>query len=360
MAGSSGDGQEKTEQATPHRLEDAAKKGQVPYSTELTNALLFTVFILSLWLLGGGLVAQICRELRRGFTLHDLHMLDRDGATSHLQELFSRTLEILTPIFVVTLIICGLGGLLQVGFRLAGAKIEPKLDKLDPIKGMKKLFSMRSVMMVVFSILKIIVVAVIVFGGIQETLPIAATLGQRSTDAVVSHTPALILRMGMRIGAIILVLGILDLLWQRYQHTKDMMMSKEDVKEDTKRSEGDPKIKARVREIQREIARARMMEDVKTATVVVRNPTHFAVALRYEREKDPAPRVVAKGKDLIALRIISIAEEAKIPVRTDPPLARRIHDLVPIGKVVPEELFRAVAKLIAWVLQERELEEARS
>lgn len=346
--------QEKTEQATSKRLEDASAEGQVPYSKELTAALMFLAVMATLYLEGGALTGGLGDLMLRTGSFQDRGRITADGVVGFLSEMVEETLDLVVPLFIAVVLTVLLTGYLQVGFSVNFKRVSLRWGKLNPAKGFSRIFSSRSLMTVGQSVLKLMIVGVVVWTTVADFVPRAAALSDTGTMALARLFLEAVFAIGFKVGALILILGIIDVFWQRYRHGKDLMMTKEEVKEERKQSEGDPKIKSRIRNLQREAARARMMQDVKKATVVVRNPTHYAVALRYESGRDPSPRVVAKGKNLIAIRIIQIAENAGVPVRSDPPLARRLHATVRLGQVIPEELFQAVAKVLAWVYRRRE------
>lgn len=315
--------------------------------------MLFFFVMLALRYLGPTIAGTFERVLHRTFTLEDYERVAIDGIGSLLEYTRNAYVEIAMPLLATIFVVAALGGFLQVGFSMNFERVKFRWGKLDPIAGFKKLFSLRSVFTVGLSMLKLLVVGVIVYITLRDILPKAQHLSETGIEAIFLLFTEGVFTIGLRVATVLLVLGIADLLWQRWRHAKDLMMTKEDVKEDGKRSEGDPKTKGRIRQIQRDLARARMMKDAESATVVVRNPVHYAVALRYEAGKDTSPRVVAKGRNLIALRIIAIAEREGVPVRTDPPLARQLYRSVKLGRQIPEELFRAVAKVLAWVYQHK-------
>ena len=340
---------ERSEQPTGRRLEEASKKGQVPYSKELTGALMFLIILAGLRLFGGDLIQQLREILRVMFSLEGFTHVGLGGIVGILGGVSERIMAMLMPIFLLVLAITLASGFMQIGVTIHFERIKARWSKLNPVGGVKKLFSVRSVFTVGLSILKLVAVTIVVWTGMQELVPRARVLNTSSASEMAALFVEGVFMIGFRVGALVLLLAIIDLFWTRYRHTKDLMMTKEEVKEERKQSEGNPEVKGKIKAIQKEVALARMMKDVKTATVVVRNPTHFAVALRYDRSRDPSPRVVAKGKNLIARRIIQIAEEAGVPVRTEPPLARQLYHTVKLGHLVPEELFRAVARILAWV-----------
>lgn len=345
--------QEKTEQATQRKLEEASSQGQVAYSKELVAALMFVLVLIALKMTGRAMGSAFERLLERSFSLEDYEAVAAHGIGKLVEVNSNAYLEIAMPLLATIFIVAALGGFLQVGFTINPARLKVRWGKLDPLNGVKKLFSVRSIFTVGLSILKMSVVGIVVYVTLRDLIPRARNVGDSELDAILGLFTEAVFTIGFRVGAILLLLGIADLLWQRWRHGKDLMMTKEDVKEDAKRGEGDPRVKGRIRAIQREIARSRMMNDVKKATVVVRNPVHYAVALKYEPGEDRAPKVLAKGRNLMALRIIEIAQEAGVPVRTDPPLARQLYRAVKVGRSVPEELFQAVAKVIAWVMRNK-------
>lgn len=345
--------QEKTEQATQSKLDEASGQGQVAYSKELVAALLFFFVLLALRYTGSTMAAGFEGLMTRAFSLHDYERVAAEGLGSLIEVNTNAYLDIALPLLATIFIVAALGGFLQVGFTVNLKRVQLRWGKLNPLSGFKRLMSVRSIFTVGLSFMKMLVVGVVVYITLKELIPRARNAGDTTVEQILRLFTEAVFTIGLRVAAILLLLGIADLLWQRWRFSKDMMMTKEDVKEDRKRGEGDPRVKGRIRQIQREIARARMMQDVKKATVVVRNPVHYAVALKYETGKDHAPKVLAKGRNLIALRIIEIAEENGVPVRTDPPLARQLYRAVKVGRVVPEELFQAVAKVIAWVYRKR-------
>ncbi len=341
--------QEKSEQATQQRLEDASGKGQIAYSKELVASILFFIVLLALRHTGADIGASFDRLLRRTFSLEDYELVAAEGLGSLVQFNQNAYLEIALPLLGTIFVVAALGGYLQAGLKVDPRRLQLRWEKLDPAKGMQRLLSARSVFAVAMSMAKMVVVGVIIYITLKDVIPQARNLGEASLAAAAHLFVETTFTIGLRVAAVLLFLGLMDLAWQRWRHGKDLMMTKEEVKEDRKRGEGDPRIKGRIRQVQREMARARMMHDVKKATVVVRNPTHFAVALKYESGAHHAPKVVAKGRNLIALRIIDIAQQNGVPVRSDPPLARQLYRTVKLGRHVPEELFQAVAKVIAWV-----------
>lgn len=347
---------EKTEEASARRLEEARERGQVAFSTELMTGATLAAGGLALMIMGSGLA-----QASGGLVVHSLTQVGelgtRDLGVSDFNEIFSGAAEQIIPSFLglvlPVVLVAILVGYAQIGVQLAPKAVAFDLSKLDPIKGLKKIFSMKAVVRTLMSGLKIafIMSAVGYFAwqGLQSSPPLAgADLG-----------PAMLLvgRLAAKAAiagvVVILLLAVFDIWYQRAQFSRDMMMSKKEVKDEHKSSEGDPLVRSRIRQMQREVASKRMMEDVPKATVVVTNPTHFAVALSYEDGETQAPRVVAKGVDEVAANIRRVAREAGVLLYADPTLARALHREVEIGDQIPEDLFQAVAGVLAYVYRLR-------
>jgi flagellar biosynthetic protein FlhB len=345
--------QERTEQATLKRLEEAAEKGQIAYSKELGAAMLL-LLVLALMKNGGTAAISALQHLfERTFHLANHAEVTPAGIGEVLADPLSTLVMILMPMLMAVFGASLAAGFLQAGFKLSLQRIEPNLERINPMSGFGKLMSSRSLMSVALSLAKCALLVAICWSTLDTILDDARSAGQGGFAVQAQFVALTALDLGMRVAGFLLLVAVVDFFWQRFRHAKDLMMTREEVKEENKQTEGDPKIKARIRQVQRTVARQRMLEDVKKATVVVRNPTHFAVALRYESGKDSAPRVVAKGMDFMALKIIATAEKAGVPVKSEPPLARQLWRSVKVGRTVPEELFRAVAKVLAWVYRSR-------
>ncbi len=346
---------EKTEEGTARRFNEARNKGQVAFSSEFQTACLLIVACFALFILGGRMGEKSGEAMvKRLSELGIAAEITFDA--KWVSDLFREIAQNMMPVmgmFLLTLVVFGMIlGFSQAGFKIAGEAISPDLNKLNPIAGFSRILSWKGVMRTVLAILKISVLGV--------SMGSVAWL-QRSRFEVMAASD---LRVAMAIGGGIIVkaalagifviwlISILDLIFQRFQHKKDLRMSKQEVKEEAKSSEGDPKVKARIREIQREMAGRRMMADVPDATVVLTNPTHYAVALRYVDDgMGAAPVVVAKGVDDVAQAIKRVARESGVLVYEDPPLARALHRSAEIGDEIPPELFGAVAKVLAYVFR---------
>ena len=347
------DKQQKTEEATPQRMREAREKGQVGMSTEAISASSLLAVGGSFLIMGGFLAEAVGGML--------VNSLDRISvnATAPLEsaeaaELVTGAIGSISSEFIF-FILPALCVAALVGYSQAGLQITPKsvgLDasKISPMKGLERLFSARSAVRAGMALAKVIVVmgTIAVLGWLQ--LPKMSALAGADFGPTLQLLGSIIVRCVSGALLAILALGLIDLLFQRHQHSKDQRMTKQEVKEEMKNTEGDPHLKARVRQIQREVASRRMMADVPTATVIVTNPTHYAVALKYERDVDgDTPKVVAKGVDEVAQRIKEVAGEAGVTLFEDRPLARALHARTEIGDEIPADLFEAVAAVLAYV-----------
>lgn len=343
---------EKTEDATAKKLSDAREKGQVAMSNEFVVALMMCATVGSMLMLGRGVVDSAGQlmvngsELASRFARVDLAPQDFSAVLIHAGRDVARALALLLLPIILMGFLVSYG---QIGLQLTPKAVGFDPNKINPISGFKKIFGVRGLMRTGLGLAKIlcigVVVALVTWFQLPEFSQAAGTNAQ--------YTAAAIGRVVLRAVAagvlVILVLSLIDLIYQRFQHAKDLRMSKKEVRDEAKNTEGDPQVKARIRQVQREMAMSRMMDDVPDADAVVMNPTHFAVALRYRDGEDAAPKVVAKGLDHMALRIRDLAKESGVAVIENPPLARALHRACEVGEAVPEELFEAVAKLLAYV-----------
>ncbi len=342
--------QEKTEPASDRKREEAKRKGKIARSVELNSAFVLMFGLLILYFAGGALVnglAEIARAtfIRAGslpVTVETLHHLVGSGVVSLGM--------LLAPIIFGIMVVGLTASYLQVGFVYSPEVLKPQFSKLNPLNGIKKiLISRRSLMELSKSLVKVFVVGTVAYSSLEGVIVETPTLVGSDPTALLGFLGETAFGLGIKAGLAFLVLAILDFFFQRFEHERDLRMSKEEVKEENKAMEGDPMVKSRVRSIQRRIAYRRMMQDVPKADVVVTNPTHLAVALRYDAEEMNAPRVVAKGADLIALKIREIAKAHHVPIVEDRPLAQALYRSVEIGQEVPEKLFQAIAQLLAYI-----------
>ncbi|MCL7746483.1 flagellar biosynthesis protein FlhB [Halalkalibacter alkaliphilus] len=341
--------EEKTEKATPKKRQDTRKKGQVAKSTDVNTAIILLLVFLFLWLFGGMLGETLFNLLKHTFQTYLLLELTEATIAALFLELVMESAIVLLPIMMIALIAGVAASYIQVGVLFAPEAIKMKLSKLDPIKGAKRIFSIRALVELLKSLLKISLAGVVVFIIIWLNLENVMILSQKSVGDGFAFIAQLTAILGISVAVLLLVLSIPDYLYQKYDHEKQIKMSKKDIKDEHKNMEGDPRIKSKRKQKQMEMAMQRMMQEVPKADVVITNPTHFAVALRYDEEKADAPVVVAKGVDFMAQKIKGVAAEQKVVTVENRPLARALYHQAEIGDQVPEDLFKAVAEVLAYV-----------
>lgn len=342
--------QEKTEPATPKRREDTRKKGKVAKSMELNSAFILVFGLLILFFGGTTLAARLAVIARDVFA--SASVLDVTPASVHRGVVDGvGTLGLVLAPIVGALMMIGLtASYAQVGFLFSLEPMQPRWEKLNPIKGIQKLFaSRRSLVEMLKNLLKIGIVALVAYFSVEGIMEEALTVMDGDVESILGFMGGASVGLGLKTGLTFLVLAVFDFLYQRHEYERELRMTKQDVKEEGKELEGDPLIKSRIRTIQRQIAYKRMMQEVPKATVVVTNPTHVAVALKYDAAKMSAPKVVAKGAELIAGKIKELAVVHSVPIVEDAPLAQALYKTVDIGDEIPEKLFQAVAQLLAHI-----------
>jgi flagellar biosynthesis protein FlhB len=342
-------GDNRTEKATPKKREEARKKGQVARSMDLNGAVVLLAALLALSAFAPGMfhrMADASRELLRWTAQPEV--VGPDGLGKVLSSVASAWLLSVLPIAAVCLVAGVLTSLAQVGLKPAPQALKPDPKRLNPISGAKQIFGTHALFEGAKSIVKVSAVGAIAVLAVLPKLEELAALVGMPPAVLLPELGRQVLGIAQRAAAAYLVIAIADVVYQRWRHEKNLKMDKQEVKDEHKQQELPSEVKSAQRRRAMELARARMMDAVPTADVVVTNPTHYSVALRYSAEA-LAPVVVAKGQDLVALRIREVARDAGVMVVPDPPLARAIHGSVDVGRMIPEELFQAVAELLAYV-----------
>jgi flagellar biosynthetic protein FlhB len=345
--------EERTEKATPRRKEEARKKGQVARSIEVNSAiiLLSTFLILKLlapWM--GEQVAAFSTQIFSSYLLEDFNYKTLYSLTIYTAVAF---FQVCLPIMVVA---AGAGltaNLFQVGLLFTSEPLSPKLERINPISGFKRIFSKRALVELVKSVAKVIMIGYLVYTTVKANIDIFPRLIDMSIADAVTEVGLLGSTIVLRIGIMLLLLAGFDYAYQYWEHEKSLRMTKKELKEEYKNYEGDPLVKSRRRQQQRKISYSRMMQQVPQADVVITNPTHYAVALRYAPGESSAPVVLAKGVDALALRIIEIARNEDIVIFEDPPLAQVLYKTVDVNQRIPAELYEAVAGVLAFVYRLR-------
>lgn len=340
---------EKTEKATPKKRQDSRKKGQVAKSQDINTAIVLLAVFAAL-LFGGKFFFE---SLLNIFSHTYQEYIGMSLTEDNLQMIFLDILEelvfILAPIMVVAMLAGVAANYLQFGFLFSTESIQPKLEKLDPIKGFKRIFSMRAIVELLKSILKISLVGIVTFSVLWLRKDEILILAQKSVGAGLATIANLTIQMGLIACALLIFLAALDYFYQKYDFEKNIRMSKQDIKDEYKNMEGDPLIKSKIKQRQREMAMHRMMQEVPNADVVITNPTHYAICLKYDENKLDAPFVVAKGVDYVAQKIKFVAKENDVIMVENRPLARALYSQTEIGDAIPEEFFKAVAEILAYV-----------
>jgi flagellar biosynthetic protein FlhB len=336
---------ERTEAATSKRIEQAREKGDVPLSREMASCVLLLV--------GGQIAHKLSNLMLAVFSFDREQVFD-------VRVLFNRLIEPAIELVIALLPILGLmlfaalaSPIMLGGWLFSSEAMSPKFERMNPLSGIKRMFSVNALVELLKAVSKTILVATVAWFVVRGQLDEVLTLSRENIKAGMQHMTTMVWVSSISIVAALIFIAIIDVPYQLWSYGRKLRMTKEQVKQEHKESDGDPHIKAKIRAIQRAMARRRMMADVPTADVVVTNPTHFAVALKYAEGTMGAPKVVAKGADGVAQKIREIAEENKVPVLEAPPLARALHHHTEIGDEIPEALYTAVAEVLAYVFQLR-------
>lgn len=341
--------QEKTEQATPKKREESRNKGQVGKSSDMPGAFILLFVFASFLMLGDYYRTGVMGLFNSLFEDWLTMQLNAENVMGLFLSIAWEVLLLILPVFAIAMVFGVIGNVVQFGFLLTGHPLKMELKKLDPIQGFKRIFSMRSLAEFLKSILKVTIIALLVYSAIAGQWESILILSTQPLPAIFAFASKITINLGIQIGAVMIVLSFLDFMYQKYEHNKSLKMSKQDIKDEFKKTEGDPLNKGRVRERQRKMALQRMMQDVPKADVVITNPTHFAIAIQYDATQMEAPKVLAKGMDHVALRIKEIAKEHDVVTMENKPLARALYDQAEIGDVIPSDLFQAVAEVLAYV-----------
>lgn len=353
-----GEGGEKTEPATAKRLKDARSEGKVAKSKELNSAFGLIVLFLCLKIFISNVgerllsVFYFVYENMADFTLSTEGHLSSKEMAGLLQEIIIQWLLTVLPFFLFGFAVTFLVSLIQVGWVVSTKPMQPKLSKINPLNGFKRIFSKETLMELLKSILKLGIIGVIIYTSLKDRLNDIFLLYDLTLEQAIVMAGTLIIDIGIKISFVYLVLGLADYIYQKRKFSEDMKMTKQEVKDEYKNTEGDPQIKSKQRSKMMEVSRRRMMQDVPNADVVITNPTHLAIALKYDAEIKGAPIVVAKGEDYLAARIKEIAKENGVEVVENKPLARMLYQ-VDIGAEIPPELYQPVATILSAIYQKK-------
>ena len=352
-----GPGGEKTEPATSKKLNDIRKEGQVAKSKELITAVslmsLFIILKIYLSKLGTGLIdvyTQVYNSISK--VVDDSYNgLPIRTAGSVMQQVIIDMIKLVIPILLVAIVIAILGNMLQQKWMVTAKPLQPKFSKISPISGFKRMFSVRQLVELIKSIAMISIIMIVVYNTVKSKMNILLTFYDVGLNTALSTIGSIIIDLGIKISAVFLIVGFADLFYQRIKFKNDNMMTKQEIKDEFKNTEGDPQVKGQIKRRMQEVSRRRMMQQLPEADGVITNPTHFAVALKYEPDAGKAPVVIAKGADYLAFQIKDKAKEYNIAIVENKPLARILYHNIDIGMEIPPELYQAVAEILAVVMR---------
>jgi flagellar biosynthetic protein FlhB len=347
--------EEKTEEPTPKKKKEAVEKGQVAKSQDVNSALILLSGVLLMLFLGGSMLIQMKDTM--GMICKNLFYEDFDADTfvGLLMDISFKNLKGVLPIMGGFMIVGAIASYSQVGIVFSRKALIPDFKKINPLTGVKNLISKKSLVKTAMALVKLSIMGGIAYVSIRNDLEPLMELVSMKTESIFTSASGLIFGITLKIAIILLILALLDFVYQRWQHSKDLMMTKNEVKQESKQTDGDPLVKSRIRAVQREMSRKRMMQAIPEADVIVTNPTHYAVALKYDAATMDAPKVIGKGVDLIALKIREVAGKHNIPIVEDRILARVLYSTVEIDGDVPQKLYQAVAKVLSYVYQLRNI-----
>lgn len=347
-------GQERSEQPTAKRLTEARKKGQVARSRELNTLLVMLVSALTLWLFSASAMTGFIAIVSEALSPNGDVLREPELIPVHLMQVMMSALVLIAPFLAITVVAALAGPALMGGMLFSAEAIAFKAEKLDPIKGLGRVFSTKGLIELVKALLKfflVLGVAVLIYKFLERDVMSLITLDVREG---IARSGSMIMVALVLLSATLVLIAAIDVPFQLWSHNKQMRMTKQEIKDESKETDGRPEVKSRIRQLQYEASQRRMLQDVPDADVVITNPTHYSVALKYDKDGSGAPRVVAKGQDLIAFKIRSIAMEHDVAIYEEPPLARALHGTTEIGDEIPGPLFLAVARVLAYVYHLRQ------
>jgi len=342
---------EKTEKATPKKREDERKKGRVAKSQDVNTALLLLFCFILLAVLGSNMKNNMLDLYAHTFIEYIHWDINIETTMEIVYEVIIHFAKIVLPIMLIAVIIAIAANMLQVGILFTTEPLKFDLKKIDPIQGAKRIFSIRAIVELLKSLFKIVFIGTITFSIIWIFKDDMMMLAFKNVDSAIGFFGKMTIMMGIASTIALIFLAVLDYMYQKYDFEKNIRMSKQDIKDEHKNIEGDPLIKSKLKEKQRQIAMRRMMAEVPKADVVITNPTHYAVAIKYDETFASAPYVIAKGTDEVALKIKDIAKNSNVMTVENKPLARSLYDEVEINEMIPEQFYQAVAEILAFVYQ---------
>lgn len=348
------EGADKTEEATPKKLQDARKEGQVAKSQELSTAfMLLAMFVMLKIFVGfiGKRFLGLFLETYSLFSVYASEDFNHNFATAFLRKGLVEVLIAGLPLFAMAVLVAFVVNVVQVKWQVTSKPLKPKFDKFNPAKGIKRIFSKDKIFELVKDVLKIGLIFYIAYSELRKKADAIVILYDFSLEQAVIYIGNFILDLGIKLAAFYLIIGVTDYVYQKMKFKKDLRMSKQEVKDEYKQQEGDPQVKGKIKSKMREVSQRRMMQQLPEADVVITNPTHFACAIKYDKEVAEAPVLIAKGADYLAQKIKDAAKENNIPIVENKPLARMLYYNVDLDTEIPRELYQMVAEVLAYVYQ---------
>lgn len=346
------DSGQKTEKPTPRKLEKAREEGQVAKSQELNSAFTLMASFFVLYYIFGNFIQSLTEKMRSFLSFSTIPEITLDNSFTILIDVFLYIGRTVAPVMFASAIIGIFINFVQVGPRFTTKVIQPKFNKLNPIEGIKRLFSLKSVIELIKSLAKASVISYLAYNQLRKAWPTLLTLTQRGLEPSLLFSADLIYKIAVNIIIFLVILGIIDYIYQRWEFMRNLKMTKQEVKEEYKEMEGDPQVMSQRRQLQREMSMNRMISSVEDADVVITNPTHIAVGLKFDLESMEAPVVLAKGEGFIAKRIKEVAAEFNIEIVENKPLARALNASAEIGDEIPADLYQAVAEVLAYIYRD--------
>lgn len=346
-------GQERTEQPTPRRIQQAREKGQVPTSRELNTMLMMLIAGTSIMFIGPGIVEDFLQMFKQHLNISRENIFDTTSMPVMLESAMIDALITLSPFFTLMVLSAVAGPLMMGGVSFSTQALAFKWDKLNPITGMGRVFSKKGLVELVKALVKFIIIGTTAILFLYTKMDVYLGLGSEPLVQALPHMANLLVWSFLAIASVLVFIALIDVPFQIYDYTQQLKMTFQEIRDENKDTEGNPDVKGRIKNTQREIAQRRMMSEVPKADVIITNPEHYSVAIKYDQENMAAPIVVAKGVDIIAMQIRTIAREHEVPILQAPPLARALHHTTEIDDEIPAALYLAVAQVLAYIFKLR-------
>ena len=346
------EGADKTEEATPKKLQDARKEGQVARSQELSTAVMLLAFFLVVKVFVGFIGNRFLGSFKEVYQVIDVYTADEFGsgmAGAFMRDSLVEILIICLPVFAAAVVVAFVVTVAQVKWQVTTKPLQPKFSKFNPINGFKRIFSKDKLFELIKDVVKIALIFYVAYSDLKEGAETIGILYDLSLPQAIVYVGDFVINLGIKLSAIYLIVGFADYIYQKLKFKKDLMMSKQEVKDEYKQQEGDPQVKGRIKSKMREVSQRRMMQKLPEADVVITNPTHFACAIKYDKEVSEAPVLIAKGADYLAQKIKEAAKEHDVPIVENKPLARMLYYNVDLDSEIPRELYQMTAEVLAYV-----------